>query len=451
MDAGNLLALILDPTLILKAMGMEPDPWQREVLFSKGNVLLNCCRGAGKSRVTSALALHTAISHPKSLTLLISRSQRQSGELFRYVRQAYSATGRPIGAKKETETTIELENDSRVVCLPGREETIRSFQGVNLLVLDEASRIPDDLYGSTSPMTAIAQGRTVCLTTPYGQRGFFWKEWYTEEPNPEKPEWLRFRVPWQRCPRHRPEFIDSERRKFGDTWVSQEYECSFESMSGLVYPDFELRCGVDFCAPASGAGYGGIDFGFRNPFAAIWGYLDSDGVLWITDERYKRECTIKEHCRHLPKRRVTWYADPAGANEIASLRYEGYCVRKGNNDIAGGIAAVKSRVETGRLKVVKHRCPNLLAEARLYHYGEGTDSEVPVDEYNHALAALRYMVSKIDHKFLARFRRSKPLVPEEQIKGDDGAKLVDDRKTAEAVFGVDNWLSPNNPALWGDN
>ena len=32
--------------------------------------------------------------------------------------------------------------------LPGREGTIRSYSGVDLLILDEASRVPDDLYRS---------------------------------------------------------------------------------------------------------------------------------------------------------------------------------------------------------------------------------------------------------------------------------------------------------------
>jgi hypothetical protein len=44
-------------------------------------------------------------------------------------------------------------------------------------------------------------------------------------------------------------------------------------------------------------------------------------------------------------------------------------------------------------------CPNLLAEAQLYRYSEdATDkrAETPVDDNNHALAALRYLVTKLD-------------------------------------------------------
>jgi hypothetical protein len=73
-NATELLTLAQGPTLIPKAQGMDAEPWQREFLFRQdGHLLLNCCRGAGKSRVTSALALHTALFQPGSLTLLISR------------------------------------------------------------------------------------------------------------------------------------------------------------------------------------------------------------------------------------------------------------------------------------------------------------------------------------------------------------------------------------------
>ncbi len=153
---------------------------------------------------------------------------------------------------------------------------------------------------------------------------------------------------------------------------------------------------------------GGIDFGFRNPFAAIWGVLDHDDVLHLTGERYFRETPLHEHARALPPG-VMWYADPAGRTEIEELRRADHKVRRGVNDIRPGIAAVTARIRTDRLKVHAGCCPNLLAEARLYRYpSEGerpTAGENPVDEHNHALAALRYLVSGIDARFLARLRK----------------------------------------------
>src|SRR5580704_16078856 len=135
MNLHQSLSLALDPALILSARGLAPDPWQRDLLLGNDRqVLLNCSRQAGKSTVVSALALHTALFTPGSLVLLLSPSQRQSGEIFRKVRDAYHALGRPIRALYETQLRLELANGSRILCLPGREETVRSFGGVRLLV-----------------------------------------------------------------------------------------------------------------------------------------------------------------------------------------------------------------------------------------------------------------------------------------------------------------------------
>jgi hypothetical protein len=120
---------------------------------------------------------------------------------------------------------------------------------------------------------------------------------------------------------------------------------------------------------------------------------------------------LEEHARHLPKN-VAWYADPAGAQETASLRARGFAVRKGYNDVRAGIALVHTRLQTGRLKVVAAACPNLLAEAKLYRYPTAQDgrpqSEVPVDEHNHALAALRYLISRLDAHTYHKIRKTDP-------------------------------------------
>jgi len=350
----------------------------------------------------AALAVHTAVFQAESLTLLVSPSLRQSTELFRKVLEGYRAIGRPVPSTASTQTRLELENGSRVVCLPGREDTIRSFGGVTLLVIDEAARVPDDLYRAVRPMLAVSRGRLICLSTPFGRRGFFWQAWQDDD-----AAWQRVCVPWRDCPRIGADFIEEERRAMGDAWVRQEYETSFEALEGLVYPDFQVFCAVED-APKVKPTLGGIDFGFRNPFAALWGHTDGDGILWITGERYECQQTIHEHAGHLP-RGITWYADPAGAQEIAALRQFGVVVRRGDNDIRAGIAAVRARLQAGKLKVVTSRCPNLLAEVKLYRYPDrrdGLDSETPLDESNHALAALRYLVARLDHDFIRRFRRA---------------------------------------------
>jgi hypothetical protein len=286
-------------------------------------------------------------------------------------------------------------------------------------------------------MTGVSRGRTICLSTPFGQRGYFWKEWYDES-----AKWQRFRVPWQRCPRLTAEFIAEERRKFGDSWISQEYECSFTSMEGLVYPNFAEQTEYTFTAPP-GRHVGGMDFGFRNPFAAIWGTLNDD-VLYLDHEIYVRETPLSTLASRLP-RNVTWYADPAGAQEIEELRVAGFTVRKGKNDIRPGIAAVTARLQSGRLRINRFNCPNIISEAKLYRYPSPAErpiiGENPVDSDNHALGALRYVISRIDAKAMSKYRNySNP---------DDRPPERDPLEAAEAIHAPKRrGIDLKNPDIW---
>src|SRR5947209_12045670 len=164
MNTRQLLCLALNPSHILAARGLAVDPWQREVLRSSHRqLLLNCCRQAGKSTVVSALALHHALFQPGSLTLIVSPGQRQSAETFKKVRDNYRALGRPIRALHETQVRLELANASRILCLPGVEGTIRCYSPT-LLIIDEAARVPNDLYRAIRPMLAVSRGRLVALS-----------------------------------------------------------------------------------------------------------------------------------------------------------------------------------------------------------------------------------------------------------------------------------------------
>jgi hypothetical protein len=64
------LMLALDRSAFAKRLGLEPDPWQEQLLSSTSDrVLLNCSRQSGKSTMTAVIALHRALYHPGSLIL----------------------------------------------------------------------------------------------------------------------------------------------------------------------------------------------------------------------------------------------------------------------------------------------------------------------------------------------------------------------------------------------
>ncbi len=157
------LEIHLDPAAVMTHAGMPPDAWQERLMRSQSDrMLLLCSRQSGKSTVTAAIALHEILHRPGSLVLLMSPTLRQSQELFRKVSDFRNALGLPIAVAEESALRLELANGSRIVALPGNEETIRGFSGVRLLVVDEAARVPDALYFSVRPMLAVSGGRLIC-------------------------------------------------------------------------------------------------------------------------------------------------------------------------------------------------------------------------------------------------------------------------------------------------
>jgi hypothetical protein len=244
------LKLALDRAAFAKKLGLEPDPWQEDLLQSTSErVLLNCCRQSGKSTMTGIVALHRALYHPGSLILCLAPALRQSQELFGKVLGFYRDLGRPVKSAAERKLSLELDNGSRIVTLPGSEKTIRGFSGTSLLVLDEAARVEDELYFAVRPMLAVSGGALMMLTTPYGKRGVFYEEWTSGH------GWERYEVPASQCPRISEEFLEEERASLPPFIFRQEYECSFEETEDQVFTtDMIDQAVTDEVKPLLGTG-----------------------------------------------------------------------------------------------------------------------------------------------------------------------------------------------------
>jgi hypothetical protein len=212
-------------------------------------------------------------------------------------------------------------------------------------------------------------------------------------------------------------------------------------------------------APEGGQRVGGIDWGFRNPFAAVWGVLDRDGVLWLTGEHYEANKVLSYHAQHLP-RKVMWYCDPSEPGQLAALAYADFKLRKGNNQVRLGITAVSARLEAGTLRVLAGACPNLLWEAEMYRYSTepaAAQAEEPHREDNHALDALRYLVASLDAYRLAKRPAVPPAAPAAPAGGaaagpESGAPPAPKGDPPPSETGwkkpKDAWLSVRNEALW---
>jgi hypothetical protein len=235
------LSILLDPAILMETIGLEPDEWQRSVLHSTcDRLLLLCCRQAGKSTTTAVLALHTALFQAGSLVLLLSPSLRQSSELFRKLAGFYADLGKPVPPERETALSLSLANGSRVISLPASPDTIRGYSAVDLLVIDEAAMVPDELWIAVNPMLAISQGRMICLSTPRGKRGWFFTVW-----NDLHADWDRVKVTAEDCPRISREFLEEQMQSLGDRWLRQEFFCSFEETVDQIFSTESVLAAFD--------------------------------------------------------------------------------------------------------------------------------------------------------------------------------------------------------------
>jgi hypothetical protein len=220
----------MTPVELAAQAGLVLDAWQRRAVTSRARrIALNCSRQVGKSTVASVVAVHTVCYEPGALVLLLSRALRQSQELFRTCLGLYRALGRPVSAEAESALRLELENGSRLVSLPGTEATTRGFARVRRLIIDEASRVPDDVYFSLLPTLAIGGGALMTLSTPFGRRGWWSDAWHSAEP------WERYEVTADQCPRLSAEDLAGYRRSMGDWWYRQEFCCEFLDAEDAVF------------------------------------------------------------------------------------------------------------------------------------------------------------------------------------------------------------------------
>jgi hypothetical protein len=232
------IATAVDPARLFERAGIgTPDSWQEGVLRGAWDRLqMLCSRQAGKSTTVAALAAHEAIYTAESLTLITAPSQRQAKETLAKFWDFYQALPSAAGVDAKSELRVRFENGSRVIALPGTEKTIRGYSGVDLLVLDEAARVEDELYEAVRPMLAVSGGRLAALTTPAGKRGWFFEAW-----SDPKQDWKRVKITAHDCPRISEAFLKQERRELGTWMFRQEYLTEFVDPVNQMFRTEEIE------------------------------------------------------------------------------------------------------------------------------------------------------------------------------------------------------------------
>jgi Terminase large subunit, T4likevirus-type, N-terminal len=209
-------------------LGFYPDEKQELVLQGGRRGIVNCTRQWGKSTVTALKAVHRAYSRPGSLILVLAPSKRQSREFLRKAEEFVRRLGIRIRGDGANPSIV-FPNGSRIVGLPGVEATTRGFSNVSLLIVEEASRVPDKVYWAMRPTLAAGDGDLWLISTPNGKRGFFWEEWERG-----REEWERISVTGPECARLSAKFLAEERRK-DEPRFQREFLCQFGEVEGATF------------------------------------------------------------------------------------------------------------------------------------------------------------------------------------------------------------------------
>lgn len=219
----NRTAMALDPVLWARVkLEIVLDPTQSMVVRSNAHrLILNCHRQWGKSFSTGLVATHRAVHRSGVDVITVSRTLNQSAEWLRRVAGHVRRLGMKVRGDGYHRQSILLENGSRIIALPGEPESNRGYSKLDLLIFEEAARVPRPMWVAMRPMLAVSNGDLFLISTPWGQEGFFYDEWMFGE------GWTKVKVQATECPRIAAEFLAEERRVLGESAFRQEYLCEF--------------------------------------------------------------------------------------------------------------------------------------------------------------------------------------------------------------------------------
>lgn len=149
---------------------------QKKILASPDRFL--CVRAArrfGKSFVFSAFAAWSACTNANYRIVCVSKSQRQSSEMFQTIYRMISTSPMADSITRSTQTRLEFANGSVIESVPGGSHDSLRGLTINLVLVDEAAFVSDELFVVIYPTILTTKGRVVLISTPNFSSGEFFR------------------------------------------------------------------------------------------------------------------------------------------------------------------------------------------------------------------------------------------------------------------------------------
>src|SRR5450759_3679102 len=154
---------------------------------------------------------------PGSLSVIACPAHRQSAEAVRRVREVLIKAGAALEINNVY--ALELKNGSRVLALPGSDESIRGLTVDGFIIADEAAQLSNDLIAALSPMRARRpEARFAMLSTAWSRTDPFWTVWTNDDPS-----WMRLKATADTVPFFTEEYLEQQRRLLGEHNFKREY------------------------------------------------------------------------------------------------------------------------------------------------------------------------------------------------------------------------------------
>jgi hypothetical protein len=212
------IAYQVDPVLwVREVLCVTPEPWQESFLRAPrgASIIALTARQVGKTTTAAWAIAHSMLFAPGGLSVIACPAQRQSAEAVRRVREIL------VGAELKTDNVyaLELKNGSRVLALPGSDDSIRGLTVDGWIVADEAARLTNDLIAALGPMRARRpQARFAMLSTAWSRTDPFWMVWAGDDPS-----WLRLKATADSISFFTQEFLAQQKLLLGEHGFNREY------------------------------------------------------------------------------------------------------------------------------------------------------------------------------------------------------------------------------------
>ena len=200
-----------------------------------------------------------------------------------------------IASWNETKHIMTFINGSRIFFKYADPKKIGRGRKYHWAWLDEASIYEQGqkVWETLAPALTDYKGSVWVTTTPQG-KDWVYKTFYYPAliGTPNFKAWTFKSV---ENPYIDPDYIEEKRNSMSEAMFRQEYEASFESFTGLIYPDWNESMLIDSYDRAEDSLYFiGIDVGWQHPTGIVLMAEDREHNLYVIDEEQKQFTTTKD-------------------------------------------------------------------------------------------------------------------------------------------------------------